>query len=376
MSRSAAWAGAVLMIVLAGVPAAWDVPAAASPELTSAQEQASALRRSVDDLSLRTEQAVEAYNAAGAGLGEAVTAHLLADRQLAAAQADSAASRHAAAARVRALYVAGGQTALYASVLAGRSLPDVLDRYRAVQAVVAGDQVMVIRGDSAAGRAESVASRWRASASSRDQQERAAGAAAIEVRHLLDTTSHLLAAASVEVARIAEADRQAELRAAEQAFAARLAGAQIAAQQAFAEAARKAVHDSADGGSAPPSGAGAVALAEARRQIGKPYVWGAVGPAAFDCSGLTSAAYAVAGVTLPRVAADQWNAGAHIGLADLAPGDLLFWASSVGDPSTIHHVAMYAGNGRMVAAPRTGELVQDQPVYLDGYVGAVRPASG
>jgi cell wall-associated NlpC family hydrolase len=371
------------LTIVAAVGWATVAPAAASPELTSAQEQATQLRRAVDDLQARTERAIEAYNAAGASLGQAVTAHLLADRQLAATRSEAAAGRMAAAARVRALYVAGGQTALYASVLQGESLADVLDRYRRVQAVVAGDHDAVDRADLAVGQAGSVAVHWQQTASSQDQRERAAAAAATQVDRLLATTSTLLATASADVARIAEADRQAALRAAEQAFQARLAAAQQAASQAAREATEQAARTVATAagaalpvgtlGSAPTSAAGAIALAEARRQIGKPYVWGASGPAAFDCSGLTQAAYASAGIVLPRVAADQWNAGTQVALGALAPGDLLFWASSNTDPTTIHHVAIYAGNGRMVAAPQTGELVQDQAVYLDGYVGAVRP---
>ena len=76
---------------------------------------------------------------------------------------------------------------------------------------------------------------------------------------------------------------------------------------------------------------------------------------------------------LPRVASQQWYAGPHIALADLQPGDLMFWASNLNDPNSIHHVALYLGNSMMLAAPHTGDVVKIQPVYLDGYLGAVRP---
>lgn len=101
---------------------------------------------------------------------------------------------------------------------------------------------------------------------------------------------------------------------------------------------------------------------------------GSDGPDSFDCSGLTQSAYGSVGVRLPRVAADQWWSGRHVGLAELAPGDLLFWGSDSRNPATIHHVAIYAGHGRMIAAPHTGALVREQNVYLDGYFGATRPA--
>ena len=113
-------------------------------------------------------------------------------------------------------------------------------------------------------------------------------------------------------------------------------------------------------------------------QLGKPYLWGATGTASFDCSGLTGWAFRQAGVNLPRTSRQQWFAGPHVGLADLAPGDLLFWADDVARPGSIHHVALYVGGGRMIAAPRAGTLVREQAVYASGYIGAVRPgvASG
>jgi cell wall-associated NlpC family hydrolase len=83
--------------------------------------------------------------------------------------------------------------------------------------------------------------------------------------------------------------------------------------------------------------------------------------------------YAHAGLQLPRVAADQYNVGQHVDLDQLQPGDLLFWATDISDPATIHHVAMYVGGGMMIAAPHTGTVVQVQPVYLSGYIGATRP---
>ncbi|MCU1595281.1 MAG: hypothetical protein JWO12_2673, partial [Frankiales bacterium] len=131
-------------------------------------------------------------------------------------------------------------------------------------------------------------------------------------------------------------------------------------------------------GTLPPvdaSPVAAAALGFAQGQLGKPYVWGATGPGAFDCSGLTGAAYAAAGLTLPRTSREQWFAGPQVALADLQPGDLLFWATDTTNPATIHHVALYAGNGLMVAAPHTGDVVKVQPVYLDGYIGAVRPGA-
>lgn len=113
--------------------------------------------------------------------------------------------------------------------------------------------------------------------------------------------------------------------------------------------------------------------------IGTPYRWGGNEPGGFDCSGGTQWAYGRAGVTLPRTAAAQWSSGAHpdvapLTVAALRAGDLVFYASNLADPSTIHHVGMAIGNGQMIAAPHTGALVGIQDIYPSGYIGASRPA--
>jgi peptidoglycan hydrolase-like protein with peptidoglycan-binding domain len=120
----------------------------------------------------------------------------------------------------------------------------------------------------------------------------------------------------------------------------------------------------------------AKAIVFARHQIGKPYQWGAEGPRAYDCSGLTSAAYLRAGITIPRLAADQY-AGTRPVRLDLArPGDLLFYATDLTRPSTIHHVVMYLGHGRVIEAPQTGDVVKILPLWTDGLLPvAARPAA-
>ena len=159
----------------------------------------------------------------------------------------------------------------------------------------------------------------------------------------------------------------------------RLAGA-LQAQEARAEAARRAAYSAwfnAVGGRGQASWmdagrAAAIAVAYAMHQLGKPYQWGAAGPESFDCSGLTSAAYLAAGIVIPRVAVDQFNAGPHVAVADLLPGDLVFYADDPLNPATIHHVGMYIGNGLMVHAPHTGDVVRVASIWRNGYAGAVR----
>jgi cell wall-associated NlpC family hydrolase len=135
---------------------------------------------------------------------------------------------------------------------------------------------------------------------------------------------------------------------------------------------------------ATPVPAGPVAAAAVRAaaaQLGKPYQWGATGPDAFDCSGLTGYAYAQAGLRLPRTSREQYAAGPRVGDADsglsgLQPGDLLFWAYDPTDPATIHHVALYVGGTQIIEAATTGTPVRRSAFYADGYIGATRPTQG
>ncbi|MGH9065631.1 MAG: C40 family peptidase, partial [Acidimicrobiales bacterium] len=114
------------------------------------------------------------------------------------------------------------------------------------------------------------------------------------------------------------------------------------------------------------------ALAFARQQMGQPYLWGGTGQGGYDCSGLVLAAYANAGIALPRVAQDQYDGTPKLAAGTpLLPGDLLFFGTST---SAITHVGMYVGGGLMVNAPYTGTVVQIDRDNWGGLVGATRPA--
>ncbi len=115
------------------------------------------------------------------------------------------------------------------------------------------------------------------------------------------------------------------------------------------------------------------ALRAAESRQGLPYVWGAAGPSAFDCSGLVQWAFAQAGVRMPRVAADQARTGAAVPLSLLEPGDLLFYHTDPTAPGYISHVAIYVGNGWMIQAPQPGLGVQIVPASFGSeFAGAVR----
>lgn len=116
-------------------------------------------------------------------------------------------------------------------------------------------------------------------------------------------------------------------------------------------------------GSAVATSAGDRAVRFALAQVGKPYVWGATGPGSYDCSGLALASWRSAGIALPRTAAEQYYAGAHVPLSQLQPGDLLFWASDPADPATIFHVAISLGGDETVQATHTGSTVMVMPIW-------------
>lgn len=117
-----------------------------------------------------------------------------------------------------------------------------------------------------------------------------------------------------------------------------------------------------------PNPRAARAVAFAFGALGKPYVWGATGPAAYDCSGLTQAAWKAAGVSLPRTTYTQIAAGRRIPRSELAPGDLVFFYSGVS------HVGLYIGAGRMIHAPHPGAPVRIAPIDQMPFAGATRPA--
>jgi cell wall-associated NlpC family hydrolase len=139
-------------------------------------------------------------------------------------------------------------------------------------------------------------------------------------------------------------------------------------------------------GTAPSTAAGsgavtaaelAAALRAAESRRGLPYVWGASGPSSFDCSGLVQWSFAQAGITMPRVAADQARAGLAVPATQLQPGDLLFYHTDPTDPGYISHVAIYLGNGWMIQAPQPGMDVEIVPASFGSqFAGAIRVSPG
>ncbi|MEU0191898.1 NlpC/P60 family protein [Streptomyces afghaniensis] len=138
-------------------------------------------------------------------------------------------------------------------------------------------------------------------------------------------------------------------------------------KKGITEAQRKFMASGALSSVRTPSAEGDRAVSHAVRQLGKPYAWGAEGPKSYDCSGLTSQAWAAAGTSIPRTSQEQWKRLKRIPLAELRPGDLVVYFPEA------THVALYLGDGMVVQAPRPGAKVKVSPIAANPVLGAVRP---
>ncbi len=194
--------------------------------------------------------------------------------------------------------------------------------------------------------------------------------------------------------------RQAGLAelAAQAAAAAAAARRQIELARQAEEAAQASGNGSTSGGDSfnvVPPGTGfsvstasqrATAISYAESKIGIWYRWagaGEIGPTetsngiqnivGYDCSGLTMRAYGAAGIALLHYTGDQWNEGMHVSQSQLIPGDLVFFATNIDDPNTIHHVGLYIGGGLMIDAPETGDQIRVDNAFRPDYIGAVQP---
>lgn len=175
-----------------------------------------------------------------------------------------------------------------------------------------------------------------------------------------------------EKARLAAIERKKEA-------AAKRKAEELARQQAEEERQREAAEKAREE-QEPDSGTGSVTddgsyaakaakvIAFAEAQIGKPYVWGAVGPDSYDCSGLTQDAWKAAGISLPRTTWDQVKVGTTVQVDDAKPGDLVFFYDD------ISHVGIYIGGGEMIHAPKPGANVRTESIYYMPIHSVVRPA--
>jgi cell wall-associated NlpC family hydrolase len=345
--------------------------ATADPDIQSKREQAQAIIAELELLDQSLAVTIEAYNGANVELDRIDGELRVNAKHLVAARKSLNVSQRRIAQRLRDLYVKGEGDSTLEVLLGSRSLDDIIVRLEAIERVSSQDarilaEVKRYRAQVQAHRATLRDSR---ADQARIVAERAAQKASIEGR--LTERQRLYESVKEEIVEMqaAERRRQAELAA--------QARARLAAQQAAsaAEATSESTYSAttvwidAPTGAPPPDGSKASqVIAIALQYLGTPYVWGGASPSeGFDCSGLTSYAYAQIGISLPHHAASQYNLGVPVSYDELQPADLVFF-------SGLGHMGMYIGGGQFVHAPHTGDVVRiaNMSDRMGSYVGARR----
>jgi cell wall-associated NlpC family hydrolase len=324
-------------------------------------------RKQLDRLNTEVSLAAEHYDQAQIALDTARREAARAQARVQAKEAAVRAGQRGLGEMVAAAYRSGGGADPVLQLLTSATPQTFLDRAGTIDAV-SRHRTAQLRGLRAARRA------LRSEQDLAAEKVKAADAIAADMERTRVRIEKAVAKQQDLVRRLETADARRErlAREAAQRRAAQLAAARERARQAArAEAARRAALRASRGSArslyaGPASGHAAEAVAEAYRQLGKPYQWAAAGPDSFDCSGLTMWAWARAGVSLPHSSRAQFDMGSHVSSNELQPGDLVFFGSP------IHHVGIYVGNGDMINAPQTGDVVRIAPAMRDDYVGAVR----
>ena len=333
-------AGIVLIVGL--LLAASTLVAAGTTPAVAAPSSASELQRRLEGLNRQADQQVEDYLQAKLAVERTRKSIRILQEQLEAVRGQLADARASIAARAAVAYVQGPATEV-ASLLGAGDPTDALERAQLLDVLATHDADQVLG----------------ARAIERSVQDRAANLAAVERKQ-----AAILAHMADRKARIEQLVAQTEqtldeLRAAE--------------RRRAAAANRPATTTPSAGSSSPPpppkavSGNVGAVIRYAYAQLGKPYQWGATGPGAFDCSGLTLMAWAQAGVSLPHSSRAQIGIGRQVTRSELQPGDLIFRYSP------ISHVSLYVGNGQQISATHTGSTVKLQSAFQGEITGFSRP---
>ena len=246
----------------------------------------------------------------------------------------------------RSAYTGDGSNA-FATMMTSKNATDFVDRMTTLQ-TIAGHQDVVLQTADAASRVAA-------------QAQATAHAAAVAARTQYNALAAQQASIKQQVASYT-AD-----------FARLSAQEKIASVSGYGEASRAdraPMPVAVSGPIVASSQAAQIAVDTAMAQRGKPYVWAADGPGSFDCSGLTMYAYGAAGIGLPHSAAMQSQMGQPVSRSQLQPGDLVFFYSPVS------HVGIYIGNGEMVHAPTTGDVVKISNIDVMGYFAGARRLAG
>ncbi|MGW4951923.1 NlpC/P60 family protein [Streptomyces parvulus] len=322
-------------------------PAAAEPEPAGAtgDRTLSELLTDLQEVYREAEKATETYNGTEVRLTRQRAEVRRLEAELARTRHSLSDSRGAAGRLARQQYQSSSNLSPYLRLLLARDPQHALDQGHVIGQLARerAETVGRLTGDTK--KADELARRARAAL---DAQRTLAGRQVRErddVRDRLRAVEELLASLGPEqLAALAEFER----------------GGIADAQERFM--ASGTLDDDAK-----PSDAGDRAVRFAVEQLGKPYEWGAEGPAAYDCSGLTSVAWERAGTRIPRTSQEQWARLDRVPLSELRPGDLVVYFPEA------THVAMYLGEGKVVQAPRPGAAVKVSPIAANPVLGAVRP---
>ncbi len=321
-----------------GTPAPAASPAAADASLTG-------LLTRLQVLYLKAEQATEAYDGTKEKLDKQQAQVDSLNKQLADERAALAAGRDLAGALARQQYQGGGISP-YVRLLLSEDPSEALSQAHILREAAGNQAALVARLRAGEQRLADLTAKAQASLASvralADQQRKERDDVKGKLGDVEKAVASLTGAQLAELARL----EQSGIDAAQKEF---LASGKLGT------------------GSRLPSASGRAAIAYAFAQLGKAYVWGATGPDSFDCSGLTSQAWAHAGRAIPRTSQEQWAQLPKVPLNLLRPGDLIIYFPGA------THVAMYIGEGLVVQAPRPGGVVKVSPIAANPILGAVRP---
>jgi cell wall-associated NlpC family hydrolase len=342
------------------------VPAFADPSVSSKRAQAQQVMGQLAQLSNSLEVARSKYIASTQQLAKIQHDQKVNRHELKVAKRNLKSSQKVIAARLVTLYTSGEASTLEV-ILGARSLDDMITRMDSAKSVTGLDarvlaQVKTFR--TAVKRNHELLAKAHAT-QQRVVSQRASAKATIESQ--ISRQQSLLSSIKGEIARIVAADaaHQRQLAAAAQA---RLTISHRVQQSQETVVGAVAIAPESLTVSAPPSSfSGAVGVAMS--QLGKPYVWAASGPDAFDCSGLVVYAFAAVGKSLPHSTYALYSLGVPVSRDQLQPGDLVFF-------SGLGHMGIYIGGDQFVHAPHTGDVVKissmSESWYASGYVGARR----
>jgi peptidoglycan DL-endopeptidase CwlO len=332
---------------------------------TTTQADVAAAQAKLNDLNHQLEVVVEQYNAARIHLDQMKTKLAGAKAEMDQAQAEADAARTELGLRAAEAYT--GMGSQLDTLLGAQDFTQFSDRLEFMGALAQNDADLATKADTARQRSEWAAQQYNGAVADAQTQLDAVNGKRGEISGLLDQAQVLYQQTNQNYQSALAAQRAA-------------AAAQASVDNSGATGGTSGGGDTGGGGTSgggtynppPPNVTGAARAIDAARQaIGSSYVFGTAGPSTFDCSGLTSWAWAQAGVYLPHSSAAQYESLPHVDPSQMQPGDLLFFYSP------ISHVALYIGGGMMIHARHPGPGGEVQEGSVAGYgtpvVGVARP---